>query len=271
LVTGTSSGLGRAIAEAALARGDSVIATSRSLDAQDELIGHERAHPVSLDVTDGAQRAAAVSLALDRFGRIDVLVNNAGRTQLGAIEETTEDDLRELFELNFFGPASLTRSVLPHMRERGGGAIVQMSSMSGQVGFPGFGAYCASKFALEGLSEALNAEVAAFGIRTVIVEPGTFRTGAFGSRMRRSRAIEAYTETVHPMRARVQQMDGNQPGDPHKAAAAILAALDAPQPPLRLVLGADAIDEIRAKHDRLRADLDVWEQVSRDTWHDDAR
>jgi NAD(P)-dependent dehydrogenase (short-subunit alcohol dehydrogenase family) len=271
LVTGASSGLGRAIAQAALARGDRVMATSRRLDALRELGEHERAHIALLDVTDGAHRAAAVSLALDRFGRIDVLVNSAGRTQVGAIEETTEEDLRELFELNFFGPASLTRLVLPHMRERGLAAIVQISSMSGQVGFPGFGAYCASKFALEGLSDALDSEVAALGIRTLIVEPGAFRTGVFGARMRRSRAIEAYAQTVHPMRARVEEMDGNQPGDPDKAAAAIIAVLDAPRPPLRLVLGADAIDEIRAKHERLGAGLDAWEHLSLDTEHDDAR
>jgi NAD(P)-dependent dehydrogenase (short-subunit alcohol dehydrogenase family) len=168
-------------------------------------------------------------------------------------------------ETMFFGPVALTQAVLPHMRAQRSGAIVQISSQGGQYAFAGFGAYCAAKFALEGLSEALEPEVAPLGIRTLIVEPGSFRTGLLGARLHRSREIDAYADTVGPTRAFVEGMDGTQPGDPRKAAAAILAALDAPEPPLRLALGADAVDAIRGKHERLRADLEGWEAVSRDT------
>jgi NAD(P)-dependent dehydrogenase (short-subunit alcohol dehydrogenase family) len=165
----------------------------------------------------------------------------------------------------FFGAVALTQAVLPHMRAQAGGVIVQMSSMGGQLSPPGYGAYCSAKFALEGMSEALAAEVGALGIRVLIVEPGAFPTDFGGARMHRSRTIGAYAQTVGPTRAAVDRMDGTQPGDPAKAAAAILAAVDAPQAPLRLALGDDAVDAIRAKHERLRTDLDAWEDVSRDT------
>ena len=185
-------------------------------------------HPLALDVTAPDQREAAVAETLERFGRIDVLVNNAGRTQVGAVEETTDEELRSLFELHFFAPAALTRLVLPHMRRQGGGAIVQMSSVGGQTTAPGFGAYCATKFALEGLTETLRDEVAAFGIRTLIVEPGAFRTGLFRpGAAYESEPMSEYADTVGPTRAYVRDNDGLQPGDPAKAAQAILAALDA--------------------------------------------
>ena len=200
-----------------------------------------------------------------------MLVNNAGRTQVGAVEETTDDELRALFELHFFGPAALTRLVLPLMRRQGGGAIVQMSSVGGQVTAPGFGAYCATKFALEGLTETLRDEVEGFGIRTLIVEPGAFRTGLF----RRDAAYESaampeYAPTVGATRDYVRGNHGTQPGDPAKAASAILAALDAPDPPLRLVLGADAIGNVRNRLGRLAAELDAWEPTGRDTAIDDS-
>jgi NAD(P)-dependent dehydrogenase (short-subunit alcohol dehydrogenase family) len=165
----------------------------------------------------------------------------------------------------FFGAIALTKAVLPHMRAGGGGAIVQISSQGGQLAPAGFGAYCAAKFALEGLSEALADEIAPLGIRTLIVEPGAFRTGLLGGSLHRSREIDAYAGTVGATRAYVDATGGTEPGDPHKAAAAILAALDAEQPPLRLALGGDAVDAIRAKHERLRADLDAWEALARDT------
>jgi NAD(P)-dependent dehydrogenase (short-subunit alcohol dehydrogenase family) len=270
LVTGCSAGFGRAIAEAALARGDRVVATARRPEALADLAG-ERTLVVALDVTSQADVDAAVSAALQRFGRIDVLVNNAGYGSVGAVEELDMGDLRALMDTMFFGAVALTRAVLPHMRAQGSGAIVQISSQGGQLAFAGVGAYCAAKFALEGLSEALQAEVAPLGIQTLIVEPGSFRTEFGGGRMHHSREIDAYADTVGPTRAYLDGMDATQPGDPRKAAAAILAALDAPQPPLRLALGADAVDAIRAKHERLRLDLDSWEAVSRDTAHEDAR
>jgi NAD(P)-dependent dehydrogenase (short-subunit alcohol dehydrogenase family) len=266
LITGASSGFGRAITEAALARGDMVAAAARRADALGELDGGERLHPVSLDVTDAAQREAAVAETRRRFGRIDVLVNNAGRTQVGAVEETTDEELRALFDVHFFAPAALTRAVLPMMREQGSGAIVQMSSVGGQVTAPGFGAYCATKFALEGLTETLRDEVAGFGIHTMIVEPGAFRTGLFRpGAAYESAAMPEYKDTVGPTRAYVRDNHGTQPGDPAKAAAAILTALDADQPPLRLVLGADATGNIERRLGEVGDELSRWRSVGEAT------
>ncbi len=265
-ITGTTSGFGRAIADAALRRGDSVVATSRRTGELADLGDPERVHAVRLDVTDAADRETAVAAALDRFGRIDVLVNNAGRTQVGAVEETTDEELRALFDLHFFGPAALTRLVLPVMREQGGGAIVQMSSVGGQVTAPGFGAYCATKFALEGLTETMRDEVQPFGIHTLIVEPGAFRTGLFRpGAAYMSDEMPEYADTVGPTREYVGAGHGEQPGDPAKAAAAILSALDADEPPLRLVLGEDAIGNITRRLDAVGAELREWAQVGRDT------
>jgi NAD(P)-dependent dehydrogenase (short-subunit alcohol dehydrogenase family) len=266
LITGASSGFGRAIAEAALARGDAVVATARRTDGLDDLAPGERVHVLPLDVTDAAQREAVVAEALERFGRIDVLVNNAGRTQVGAVEETTEEELRALFDLHFFAPAALTRAVLPHMRRQGSGAIVQMSSVGGQVTAPGFGAYCATKFALEGMTETLRDEVAGFGIHTLIVEPGAFRTGLFRpGAAYESAEMQEYADTVGPTREYVRNNDGAQPGDPVKAAAAIIGALDAEEPPLRLVLGEDAIGNIEQRQQALAAELDAWRELGRAT------
>jgi NAD(P)-dependent dehydrogenase (short-subunit alcohol dehydrogenase family) len=268
LISGCSAGFGRAIAEAARARGERVVASARRPEALADLAG-EGVLVVGLDVTRQDQVEAAVRAGLERFGRIDVLVNNAGYGSVGAVEEIDPGDLRLLMDTIFFGALALTQAVLPQMRAQGGGAIVQISSQGGQLAFPGVGAYCAAKFALEGLSEALAAEVAPLGIRTLIVEPGNFRTEFGGARMHRSREIGAYAGTVGPTRAFIAGVDGTQEGDPRKAAAAILAALDAPDPPLRLALGADAVDAIRAKHERLRADLDGWEALSRSTAFDE--
>jgi NAD(P)-dependent dehydrogenase (short-subunit alcohol dehydrogenase family) len=262
LITGATSGFGRTIAEAALEHGDCVVATSRNVDGLEDLAGNERVLVTPLNVTDPAGREAAVAAALERFGRIDVLVNNAGRTQVGAVEETTDDELRFLFDLHFFAPAALTRLVLPAMRAQRSGAIVQMSSVGGQVTAPGFGAYCATKFALEGLSETLRAEVEPFGIHVIIVEPGAFRTGLFRPGAAYfSDEMPEYAETVGPTRAYVRDGHLEQPGDPVKAAAAIIAALDADTPPLRLVLGEDAIGNIRSRLARVSDELDAWEEV----------
>jgi NAD(P)-dependent dehydrogenase (short-subunit alcohol dehydrogenase family) len=265
-ITGASSGFGRALADAALSRGDSVVAAARSIEALEDLSPQERVQAIALDVTDAEQREAAVTQAVERFGRVDVLVNNAGRTQVGAVEETTDEELRALFELHFFAPAALTRTVLPHMRRQGGGAIVQMSSVGGQVTAPGFGAYCATKFALEGLTQTLRDEVAPFGIHTLIVEPGAFRTGLF----RRGAAYESaampeYADTVGPTRDYVRNNHGLQPGDPVKAATAILHALDQSDPPLRLVLGADAIGNIQQQLRAVADELEAWRSVGEAT------
>jgi NAD(P)-dependent dehydrogenase (short-subunit alcohol dehydrogenase family) len=270
MITGASSGFGRAIVDAALERGDSVVATARRPEALSDLGENERVHVVELDVMDAGQREAAVAEAIDRFGRIDVLVNNAGRTQVGAVEETTDEELRFLFDLHFFAPAALTRAVLPQMRSQGGGAIVQMSSVGGQVTAPGFSAYCATKFALEGLSETLRDEVAEFGIRTLIVEPGAFRTGLFRPEAAyESAEMPEYAATVGPTREYVRGNHQAQPGDPVKAAAAIITALDADEPPLRLVLGADAIGNIERRLASVSGELGAWRSVGEATAIDD--
>jgi NAD(P)-dependent dehydrogenase (short-subunit alcohol dehydrogenase family) len=266
MITGSSSGFGLALARAALAAGDHVVATARHPDTLDGLIREapDRAIAVRLDVTDPQQIADAVSEAFARAGRIDVLVNNAGYGSVGAVEEIDIHELEALHETMFLGPVRLTQAVLPAMRERGTGTIVQISSMGGQLAPPGFGAYCSAKFALEAISESLAAEVAPLGIRVLIVEPGAFRTEFGGGRMHRSGSlIDDYTPTVGPTRAAVDGMDGTQPGDPDRAAAAILELVNAPSAPLRLALGNDAVDNIRAKHAQLAADLRDWEELSR--------
>lgn len=268
LVTGTSSGFGRSIAEAAISRGNTVVATARRTEALEDLVKASpegAVHPMALDVTDPDQIDEVVSEVIDRFGQIDVLVNNAGYGSVGAVEEFGMDGLRAQFETMFFGAVELTKAVLPHMRERRSGSVVQISSFGGQVAYPGFGSYCAAKFALEGLSEALAAEVKPLGIRVLIVEPGAFRTGFGGGRMQRSNALEDYRDSVGATREAVDNMDGAQPGDPAKAAEAIITALDAEETPLRLPLGADAVEGIRNKLDDVRAEIDAWENVARDT------
>ena len=267
-VTGASSGFGRAITEAALAAGDRVVAAVRRPAALDDLVAAhpDLVDPIALDVTDTAAGAAAVEAAVERHGRIDVLVNNAGRTQVGAVEETTDAELAALFALHLHGPFALTRAVLPHMRERRSGAVVMMSSVGGQVVVPGFGAYCATKFALEAVAETLRAEVAPFGVKVLVVEPGAFRTNLFGPGAAvLSDENPAYADTVGATRRFVEAGDGTQPGDPAKAAAAIRTALAADDTPLRLPLGGDALDAILARLDTIRDEARAWEAVSRGT------
>ena len=268
LITGATSGFGRAIAEAALEAGDTVVAAARRPEALDDLVAAHpgRVNAVRLDVTDTARIAAVVAEVILWHGRIDVLVNNAGRGLVGAAEETTDGELRDLMDLHFFGPAALTRAVLPHMRDQGSGAIVQLTSMGGRMSFAGVSAYSATKFALEGFTEALAQEVAPFGITTMIVEPGAFRTGFAGSNaLQESAALPAYADIVGPVRKDLSASDGEQPGDPAKAAAAILATLDAEKTPLRLALGNDAADAISASLDAARTEFLAWEKVSRGT------
>ncbi|MEU0648629.1 SDR family NAD(P)-dependent oxidoreductase [Streptomyces umbrinus] len=263
-----SSGFGRAIAEAAVAAGDPVIGTARRTEALDDLVAAypDRVEAISLDVTDGERTDVVAADVLARYGRVDVLVNSAGRTQVGAFEETTDRELRDLFELHVFGPARLTRALLPQMRERGSGAVVNISSFGGQLSFAGFSAYSATKAALEQLSEGLADEVAPFGIKVLIVEPGAFRTNLFGKGAAYfSEENPAYREKVGATRQMVQGSGGSQPGDPAKAAAAIRLALDAEKTPLRLALGADAVDFLTAHLDSVRAELTEWEKVSRRT------
>ncbi len=266
-ITGSSAGFGRALAEAALADGDNVVATARQPHAMRALAGAApgRMLALQLDVTDQQQREAAVAAAVDRFGAIDVLVNNAGLASVGAVEELDDTALRQLMDVMFFAPVALVQAVLPGMRQRHSGSIVQISSMGGQVSMPGFGAYCAAKFALEGLSDALAAEVAPYGIHVLIVEPGAFATSFGADRAQQSPDSGHYDETVGPQRRAVAGMDGSQQGDPAKAAAAILEALAGPEPPHRLALGADAVEHISAALDDRRAELDKWALLSHST------
>ncbi|NJP42511.1 oxidoreductase [Actinacidiphila epipremni] len=270
LVTGANSGFGRAITEAAVAAGDVVVAAARRVAALADLAAAhpDQVEPLALDVTDLAAIDTAVADVLARHGRIDVLVNNAGRGHVGAFEETGDAELRELFEVHVFGPAALVRAVLPSMRERRSGAIVQMSSMGGQMSFAGYSAYSGTKFALEGMTEALALEVNPLGIRTLIVEPGAFRTSLMAN-LTASPQIADYAPTVGATRDGAAASDGLQPGDPAKAAALVLAALDADEPPLRLTLGADALDQVLGHLDRVRADLDAWDKRARATTFDD--
>jgi NAD(P)-dependent dehydrogenase (short-subunit alcohol dehydrogenase family) len=266
-ITGASSGFGRALAEEVIAGGGRVVAAARNTDALRDLaaLAHDRVLGVRLDVTRPDAIRAALAAARDRFGDVDVLVNNAGYSLVGALEETSDDELRTLMETMFFGPVALTREVLPRMRERRSGTIVQLTSVGGLTTAPGFGAYCAAKHALEGLSECLAKEVAPFGVRVLIVEPGAFRTSLFGAAFRSMPPLDAYAPSVGPTRAFAANMNGEQAGDPVKAARAIVAAVATGAPTLRLPLGADAVVGIRQKLAEVAADVDANEAVARAT------
>ncbi|MFD3454803.1 oxidoreductase [Streptomyces sp. NPDC058691] len=266
LITGCSTGFGREITLAALAAGDRVMATARRPEALADLaqVGGDRISSAALDVTDPASIQAAVKATQAAFGRIDVLVNNAGFTMLGAVEETSMDQLRSLMEVNFFGMAEVTKAVVPVMREQGRGTIVQMSSQGGRMTYPGLGGYDASKHAVEALSESLSSELAPLGIRVLIVEPGMFRT-KITKNMVLAPENPAYAATSGGLRQMVAGVQGNEPGDPAKAAAAILEVLDAENPPLRLALGGDAVDAMREHHEALLSDMVTWDALSRST------
>lgn len=220
---------------------------------------------MALDVTRQAEADAAVDAAIARFGRIDVLINNAGYGVVGAFEETSDAELRAQMETNFFGAMNVLRAALPRLRAQKSGAIVNMSSLGGQLSFAGFSAYSATKFAVEGVSEALAQEVAPFGVKVLIVEPGQFRTNLAGAGMRHVPVIEAFRDVVGGTRDFARTMHGTQEGDPRKAAAAIETALDAPNTPLRLQLGADAVDAVRGHSEALLKDLAAWESLARST------
>jgi len=266
-ITGAGRGLGADIAEAALRAGDRVAAAGRNRAAVSDRLGpdSERLMSVELDVNNEAQAQAGVAAAVARFGTLDVLVNNAGYGHLGLFEETTVQDVRAQFGTNLFGVFSVTRAVLPVMRAQRGGAIVNISSMGGQMSFEGVGAYSASKFALEGMSEALALEVKAFGIKVLIVEPGAFRTEFGAEALRKMPVMPAYQESLTGIRGVLHDMHGTQPGDPAKAARAVALALESDATPLRLQLGADAIAAVRTHAELLLKDLAAWERVGTDT------
>ncbi|MFC9585626.1 oxidoreductase [Streptomyces yangpuensis] len=268
-VTGASRGLGAEITREALERGHSVIATAR--DASAVL----KAHPeqpdgllaVDADVTDEEQLAAAVEAGLVRFGRIDTVVNNAGYGLVGAIEEVSDRAARDLFEVNVFGVLNTLRATLPTLRAQRSGHVLNISSVGGFATAPAVGLYGASKFALEGISEALHGELAPLGIRVTVIEPGGFRTDFLGSSSIRVEpaSIADYAVGAGPVREAMSTFDGLQPGDPAKAARAIVDVTEADQPPLRLQLGADAVERVEAKLDLVRRELDQWRHVALST------
>jgi NAD(P)-dependent dehydrogenase (short-subunit alcohol dehydrogenase family) len=264
-ITGTSQGFGSELARAALQRGDSVVATSRRPekvkaafpDAGDRLLA------LAVDLAQPASIQSAVETALKRFGRIDVLVNNAGHGLLGAVEEASDEEIKAVFDLNVFGLIRMTRAVLPHMRERHSGHIVNLSSIGGLVGLPGWGIYNATKFAVEGLSEALAIELAPLGIKVTAVEPGPFRTDFLGGSLSTARQqLADYDGTAGKTRAAAGQRHGGQPGDPALAAEAIIKVVSADKPPVHLPLGALAVQKANEKLDELKKEFAAWRDVA---------
>jgi NAD(P)-dependent dehydrogenase (short-subunit alcohol dehydrogenase family) len=263
-ITGCSTGFGRELAKQLLARGSRVVVTARNPRALAQFAGMENALVQKLDVTDPAQVAAAAQAAETHFGRIDVLVNNAGIGYFAAVEEGDDTEIRRMFDINLFGVAAVTRAVLPGMRKRRHGFIVNFSSIGGLRSFPAIGWYNATKFALEGLSEALWQEVEPLGIRVMLVEPSGFRTDWAGRSADESKVqIADYAATAGAGRAGVRAVSGKQAGDPVRAVAAIIKVVEGPNPPHHLLLGNDAYEGAIAKLAELKGDFASWEAVSR--------
>ena len=264
-ITGCSTGFGRELAKQLLENDYRVVVTARNADKVEDLveINADNALAINLDVTDKAQVAHAVAKAVEHFGKIDVLVNNAGFGYFGAIEESEEAEVRAMFEANFWGLAEMTRAVLPKMRENKSGTIVNISSIGGLVGNPGVGYYNATKFAVNGFSEALAKEVAPLGIKIVTVEPSGFRTDWAGrSANEATNTIADYAETAGANKDTIRGYSGNQPGDPVRAAKAIIQAVESENPPLNLLLGKAALRGARTKLETLKKDFDAWAEIT---------
>jgi NAD(P)-dependent dehydrogenase (short-subunit alcohol dehydrogenase family) len=267
-ITGASSGFGRALAEAALADGHRVVGTLRNQVALDTFnaLHAERAIGKLLDVTESAAIERVVAEVEAQVGPIDVLVNNAGYGHEGILEESTLDELRQQFEVNVFGAVAMIQAVLPYMRQRHSGHIINVTSMGGIITMPGLSLYHGSKFALEGISESLAKEVKDLGIAVTAVEPGAFRTDWAGrSMVRAERTIADYDTVFDPIRERRRNINGNQPGDPAKAAQAMLKLVASDNPPMHLPLGNDAVQMIRDKLVSLESEIAAWEAISRGT------
>ena len=266
LITGCSTGFGRELAKQVLSLGYSVAVAARNPDDIKDIVADypETALAVKLDVTVEAEIIAAVNSAIQKFGQLDVLVNNAGIGYFGAIEESEEEEVRRMFEINFFGLAKMTQNVLPFMRKQRSGHIVNISSIGGLRSFPAVGFYNATKYAVDGLSESLAKETAALGIKVTIVAPSGFRTDWAGRSANDSKIrIEDYANTAGKNREDIRGYSGNQPGDPVRAATAIIKAVESADPPLRLLLGAAALKGARLKLEELKKDFDAWEETSR--------
>ena len=268
LITGVSSGFGRALAQQALADGHRVVGTLRDQAAlgEFELLGPGRAIGKLLDVTHTDAIADTIADIEGKVGAIDVLVNNAGYGYESTLEESTLADWHKQFDVNVFGAVAMMQGVLPYMRRRKRGHIINITSVGGYLALPGLSAYHGTKFALEGISESLAHEVAGLGIKVTAVAPGAFRTDWAGrSMVRAERSIADYDAVFEPLRARRHSIDGKQPGDPSKAARAILQIVASEHPPIHLLLGPDAVKRARDKLDALRAEIDAWESLSTST------
>ena len=264
LITGCSTGFGRELAKHVIERGYRTVVTARNPDEVKDLAAKGEVLALKLDVTDQGQIDAAIKATEEKFGRIDVLVNNAGIGYFAAVEESEEDQIRRMFEINVFGLSRMIHAVLPGMRERRKGFIVNLSSIGGLRSFPSVGYYNATKFAVEGLSEALWQEVEPLGIKVMLVEPSGFRTDWAGRSANESkRQIDDYAATAGAWRSQVRANSGKQPGDPVLAAHAIVEAMLSPNPPHRLLLGNDAYQAATAKLEELRKEFSAWETVSR--------
>ena len=264
-ITGCSTGFGRELAKMVLNRGCRAVVTARDpAKVEDIAAGHgDRALVLELDVTDAVEVDAAVNSAVKRFGRIDVLVNNAGIGYFGAVEESDEEEVRRMFEINFFGVARVTRTALPIMRKQRSGHIVNISSIGGLRSFPSLAYYHATKYAVEGFSESLALEVEPLGIKLTIVEPSGFRTDWAGrSAAEAKNRIADYAPTAGKNLENIRGYSGKQPGDPVRAAAAIIAAVESSDPPLRLLLGKAALNGARGKLELLKKDFDAWEKTT---------
>ena len=264
-ITGASTGFGRLLAEEVLKAGGKVVATARNLDKVSDLEAKypQTAKALALDVTNQAQVDAAVEQTVAKFGRVDVLVNNAGYGVAGAIEEVSQAELMPMFETNVFGLLRVTRAFLPQLRRQRSGHILNLSSIGGVVASPGMGYYNATKFAVEGLSESLAGELGPLGIKVTIVEPGPFRTDFLGrSGVVAEKRIADYDTTAANMRKYVAENDGKQPGDPLRAVHAMMQVVDSPAPPLRLLLGASALQRLRTKLGGWEKEIAEWEQVT---------
>lgn len=265
LITGCSTGMGRDIAITALEHGYRVVVTARNPSTLDDIVQRfpGRASAVALDVTNAAQIEAALRHTLDTFGQLDVLVNNAGYGYVAAIEEGDDNEVRAMFETNFFGLLAMTKAVLPHMRERGSGHIINNSSQAGLMANPGTGYYSTTKYAVEALNEALAREMAPFGVKVSAIQPGAFRTDWAGRSMKRtSTPLPAYAETVGKRADMIAELSGKQPGDPKRAAEAVVALVQNPNPPVQLLLGRGVLETYRGKLAAVSASLDAWEAVT---------
>lgn len=273
-ITGCSTGLGRALAQRVLEHGHRAVVTARRPDQISDIVADYSANAlaVALDINDHAQVDAAIAQAGEQFSGIDVLVNNAGYGYLAAVEEGDEQDIRDMFETNFFSLAALIRKVLPGMRARKSGHIINISSVGGLVGAASSGFYNATKFAVEGLSDALAQEVEPLGIRVTAIEPGPFRTDWAGRSLKQAKhPIAAYADTAAARRAQITSYSGKQAGDPVRAADAIIKVVESDDPPHNLILGKNGLDRVRAKLAALMQSIDDWEDVTLSADYPDAR